>query len=170
MRAMSLTTDMASKSKELASPGPLPLPPPSGPDYDRIKMECDRMNSELQKLERNYNQAVKASNTSRQQYVVTRDKLEQVSTDLDIVKSQNHDLSEEKMRLQLEVERLTQLREDDHKELMELRQQHRKALSENGSFEGFSAIYDQAVSRYESLKLDYDNLRKQLEMGGKGTA
>ena len=51
---------------------------------------------------------------------------------------------------------------EDRTELDELRRQQREAMSESGSFEGFSAIYDQAVSRYESLKLDYDGLRKQF--------
>lgn len=152
-------TDLAKSS--LAKDLPPSLLPPIGHDYDRIKAECDRMNNELQSLEKKYDQAVKASNMYHQQYKVTKDKLDQLSSDMDAMKAENRSLVEDKSRLQSEVERLTQLRVEDKTELDDLRRQQREVMSESGSFEGFSTIYDQAVSRYEALKLEYDGLRKQ---------
>ncbi len=71
------------------------------------------------------------------------------------------DVADEKKRLEHEVTEMRTLSLENKEEIDQLRQQQREVISESGSSEVLNKIYDSAVDKYESLKTDYDNLRKR---------
>ncbi len=70
-------------------------------------------------------------------------------------------MADEKKRLEHEVTEMRTLSLENKEEIDQLRQQQREVISESGSSEVLNKIYDSAVDKYESLKTDYDNLRKR---------
>lgn len=132
-------------------------------DYDWLKCQCERAMSELQALKqqqtentKRYEAVMNESDSYRQSYVSTLGQLKQCKEEANEIRGQNHDLMTENKRLEQEVKNNKKLREEDQKEMSELRKHQRDIVSKSGSSEVLNAL-----DMYDRIKVDYDSLRER---------
>ncbi|XP_029397172.1 disks large homolog 5 isoform X3 [Mus pahari] len=85
----------------------------------------------------------------------------QLKDDVDMLRRENGKLRRERNLLQQSWEDMKRLREEDQKELGDLRAQQQQVLKHNGSSEILNKLYDTAMDKLEVVKKDYDALRKR---------
>ncbi|XP_022255283.1 disks large homolog 5-like isoform X3 [Limulus polyphemus] len=78
-----------------------------------------------------------------------------------ILKKQYSELLADKHRLEQEVARLQRFREEDRKEVAELRRQQQDSLAKSGSGEAANQLYLTIVRKCEAVKEEYDALHKR---------
>ncbi|XP_052768658.1 disks large homolog 5-like isoform X2 [Mya arenaria] len=130
-------------------------------DYDWLKSQCERAMTELQALKmqqsdntKRYDAVIKESDSYRQSYMSTLSQLQQAREDAEAIRGQNHDLRVENKRIEQEVKNVLKLREEDLREMDELRKHQREIVSKSGSTEVLNAL-----DMYDRIKQDYDTLR-----------
>ncbi|XP_055954932.1 disks large homolog 5 [Patella vulgata] len=146
------------------------LKPEQSKNYEWLRSQCEHAINELQSMKQQYaetmkrcDQAVKEAEHYRGQNKSLLSKLSKISEDKKMVESQNNEFSSIKQRLEHEIDRLQQLREEDKQEMEEMRKQQRKVVNSSGSNEVLNEMYDTAMQRYDTLKRDYDALRERCE-------
>lgn len=85
----------------------------------------------------------------------------QLKDDVDMLRRENGKLLRERNLLQQSWEDMKRLREEDQKEIGDLRAQQQQVLKHNGSSEILNKLYDTAMDKLEVVKKDYDALRKR---------
>ncbi|XP_008588929.1 PREDICTED: disks large homolog 5 [Galeopterus variegatus] len=85
----------------------------------------------------------------------------QLKDDVDMLRRENGQLLRERNLLQQSWEDMKRLREEDQKEIGDLRAQQQQVLKHNGSSEILNKLYDTAIDKLEVVKKDYDALRKR---------
>nr|XP_038949154.1 disks large homolog 5 isoform X2 [Rattus norvegicus] len=85
----------------------------------------------------------------------------QLKDDVDMLRRENGKLRRERNLLQQSWEDMKRLREEDQKEIGDLRAQQQQVLKHNGSSEILNKLYDTAMDKLEVVKKDYDALRKR---------
>ncbi|XP_074647785.1 disks large homolog 5-like isoform X2 [Tubulanus polymorphus] len=141
----------------------------SNRDYDWLKSQCDRAMSELQSLKRQHGQtvkkcdhAVKDAEFYRHKNKGLLDKIDQLNNEVHSLRAEFKDVTSEKSRVEQELSDMQQLRDEDQQELNDLRQQHRDVINDSGSNDILNKMYDTALDKYDSVKKDYDALRKRF--------
>src|SRR5688572_19760182 len=86
---------------------------------------------------------------------------EKVKQNNAVIRSQYAEAMVVRQHLEQEREELRRLSEADRREIDELRKHQREVFGQSGSFDEFSVMYDTLIGRYDSLKQDYETLRKQ---------
>lgn len=86
---------------------------------------------------------------------------EKVKQNNAVIRSQYAEAMVVRQHFEQEREELRRLSEADRREIDELRKHQREVFGQSSSFEEFSVMYDTLVGRYDSLKQDYETLRKQ---------
>ncbi len=89
-------------------------------------------------------------------------KIEESAGEIHSMKAKYHQSLAERQRLEQEVADLQKQRDEDRHDMDDLRQQQRQVISESGSSEVLNQVYTSAVDKYESIKQEYDQLRKQF--------
>ncbi|XP_043839353.1 disks large homolog 5 isoform X4 [Dromiciops gliroides] len=138
------------------------------PDYERLKIQCMRAMSDLQSLQNQHTKTLKRCEEVAKEadfYHTLHNRLlsdqAQLKEDVDTLRRENGQLLRERNHLQQSCEDMRRLREEDQKEISDLRTQQQQVLKENGSSEILNALYDAAVGKLEGLKKEYDGLRKR---------
>ncbi|XP_052045844.1 disks large homolog 5 isoform X3 [Apodemus sylvaticus] len=85
----------------------------------------------------------------------------QLKDDVDMLRRENGKLRRERNLLQQSWEDMKRLRDEDQKEIGDLRAQQQQVLKHNGSSEILNKLYDTAMDKLEVVKKDYDALRKR---------
>ena len=106
--------------------------------------------------------AVKDAEYHRQSCRLTKEKNEEYKNQILRLKSECNQVIVEKDRLEKDVCELQKQLDDDKREMDQLRKQQKEAMSESGSSadHNFSVLYDTYVNRYEAVKQEYNNLKK----------
>uniref|UniRef100_F7E9J4 Discs large MAGUK scaffold protein 5 n=1 Tax=Monodelphis domestica TaxID=13616 RepID=F7E9J4_MONDO len=138
------------------------------PDYERLKIQCMRAMSDLQSLQNQHTKTLKRCEEVAKEadfYHTLHNRLlsdqAQLKEDVDALRRENGQLLRERNHLQQSCEDMKRLREEDQKEITDLRAQQQQVLKENGSSEILNTLYDTAMGKLEGLKKDYDGLRKR---------
>ncbi|XP_072484172.1 disks large homolog 5 isoform X4 [Notamacropus eugenii] len=138
------------------------------PDYERLKIQCMRAMSDLQSLQNQHTKTLKRCEEVAKEadfYHTLHNRLlsdqAQLKEDVDMLRRENGQLLRERNHLQQSCEDMKRLREEDQKEITDLRAQQQQVLKENGSSEILNTLYDTAMGKLEGLKKDYDGLRKR---------
>ncbi|XP_044516177.1 disks large homolog 5 [Gracilinanus agilis] len=138
------------------------------PDYERLKIQCMRAMSDLQSLQNQHTKTLKRCEEVAKEadfYHTLHNRLlsdqAQLKEDVDTLRRENGQLLRERNHLQQSCEDMKRLREEDQKEITDLRAQQQQVLKENGSSEILNTLYDTAMGKLEGLKKDYDGLRKR---------
>ncbi|XP_027714724.1 disks large homolog 5 isoform X3 [Vombatus ursinus] len=138
------------------------------PDYERLKIQCMRAMSDLQSLQNQHTKTLKRCEEVAKEadfYHTLHNRLlsdqAQLKEDVDTLRRENGQLLRERNHLQQSCEDMKRLREEDQKEITDLRAQQQLVLKENGSSEILNTLYDTAMGKLEGLKKDYDGLRKR---------
>ncbi|GAB6028550.1 hypothetical protein CHUAL_002693 [Chamberlinius hualienensis] len=140
----------------------------SNRDYERIKAQCESAMRELQLLRRQNNEATRRYDNAfkecefyRMQHKLVLSKLDQHQNEALTLKAQCNEVLADKHRLEQEVTNLQKFREEDRKEVSDLRRQQQEVMDENGSSEAINQMYIAALRKYEAVKDDYDSFRKR---------
>ncbi|XP_072138911.1 disks large homolog 5a isoform X3 [Mobula birostris] len=172
LRQVTRERDELRKQLALSSPGSTfddcrPSPKPSH-DYERLKMQCMKAMSDLQSLQNQHTKALKKCEEAVKEadfYHTLHSRLRidqsQLKEDMEVIKRENSQLLREHNHAQQTCEELKRLHEEDQKEITDLRSQQQQVMRENGSSEILNKLYDTAMDKLESLKKDYDTLRKR---------
>ncbi|XP_037352969.1 disks large homolog 5 isoform X2 [Talpa occidentalis] len=138
------------------------------PDYERLKIQCVRAMSDLQSLQTQHASALKRCEEVAKEtdfYHTLHSRLlsdqTQLKDDVDVLRRENGQLLRERNLLQQSWEDMKRLREEDQKEIGDLRAQQQQVLKHNGSSEILNKLYDTALDKLEVVKKDYDALRKR---------
>nr|XP_044993180.1 disks large homolog 5 isoform X2 [Jaculus jaculus] len=138
------------------------------PDYERLKIQCVRAMSDLQSLQNQHTNALKRCEEVAKEtdfYHTLHSRLlsdqTQLKDDVDMLRRENGKLLRERNLLQQSWEDMKRLREEDQKEIGDLRAQQQQVLKHNGSSEVLNKLYDTAMDKLEVAKKDYDALRKR---------
>ncbi|XP_062958227.1 disks large homolog 5 isoform X2 [Cynocephalus volans] len=138
------------------------------PDYERLKIQCVRAMSDLQSLQKEHTNALKRCEEVAKEtdfYHTLHSRLlsdqTQLKDDVDMLRRENGQLLRERNLLQQSWEDMKRLREEDQKEIGDLRAQQQQVLKHNGSSEILNKLYDTAIDKLEVVKKDYDALRKR---------
>ncbi|XP_049983257.1 disks large homolog 5 isoform X5 [Alexandromys fortis] len=138
------------------------------PDYERLKIQCVRAMSDLQSLQNQHTNALKRCEEVAKEtdfYHTLHSRLlsdqTQLKDDVDMLRRENGKLLRERNLLQQSWEDMKRLREEDQKEIGDLRAQQQQVLKHNGSSEILNKLYDTAMDKLEVVKKDYDALRKR---------
>ncbi|XP_074089027.1 disks large homolog 5 isoform X4 [Macrotis lagotis] len=138
------------------------------PDYERLKIQCMRAMSDLQSLQNQHTKTLKRCEEVAKEadfYHTLHNRLlsdqAQLKEDVDTLRRENGQLLRERNHLQQSCEDMKRLREEDQKEIIDLRAQQQQVLKDNGSSEILNTLYDTAMGKLEGLKKDYDGLRKR---------
>ncbi|XP_036784563.2 disks large homolog 5 isoform X8 [Manis pentadactyla] len=138
------------------------------PDYERLKIQCVRAMSDLQSLQNQHTNALKRCEEVAKEtdfYHTLHSRLlsdqTQLKDDVDMLRRENGQLLRERNLLQQSWEDMKRLREEDQKEIGDLRAQQQQVLKHNGSSEILNKLYDTAMDKLEVVKKDYDALRKR---------
>uniref|UniRef100_A0A8C8VIL6 Discs large MAGUK scaffold protein 5 n=1 Tax=Pelusios castaneus TaxID=367368 RepID=A0A8C8VIL6_9SAUR len=172
LRQVTRERDELRKRLALSSPGSTfddcrPTPKPSH-DYERLKIQCMKAMSDLQSLQNQHTKTLKRCEEAAKEadfYHTLHSRLlsdqSQLKEDMDTMKRKNTQLVREHNHLQQSCEEMKRLHEEDQKEITDLRSQQQQVMKQNGSSEILNKLYDTAMDKLESVKKDYDALRKR---------
>ncbi|KAK4007605.1 disks large homolog 5 isoform X2 [Daphnia magna] len=134
-------------------------------DYDALQRQCEAAMSELQSLKRQHDRCEKAVQESeyyRGQHRSVLSKLDSTTQEMHTLRSKYGDVLTGKQRLEQEVHSLSQAREEDRKEINDLRRQQQEAVIKgNGTSETLNQLYVSTLRKCEAIKDEHDSLRKR---------
>ncbi|KAK2725696.1 hypothetical protein QYM36_000258, partial [Artemia franciscana] len=136
-------------------------------DYDALRQQCDMAMQELQLLKRQHidtvrrcDAALKEADYYRNQHRSVVSKLDATNQEALNLRSQFGEILAGKRRLEQEISMISQAREEERKELTELRLHQQDLLkSDAGVHDG--NFQDVALRKYEAIKEDHEALRKR---------
>lgn len=130
-------------------------------DYDALQRQCEAAMNELQSLKRQHDRCEKAVQESeyyRGQHCSTLSKLDATTQEMHSLRAKYGDMLAGKQRLEQEVHSLSQAREEDRKEINELRRQQQEVVIKgNGNNETLNQLYINTLRKYEDIKGLYNN-------------
>ena len=125
-------------------------------DYDALQRQCEAAMNELQQLKRQHDRCEKAMQESeyyRGQHRSALSKLDSATQEMHTLRAKYGDVLAGKQRLEQEVHSLSQAREEDRKEINELRRQQQEAVVKgNGTSETLNQLYVNTLRKYEAIK------------------
>lgn len=135
-------------------------------DYDALQRQCEAAMSELQSLKRQHDRCEKAVQESeyyRGQHRSVLSKLDSTTQEMHTLRAKYGDVLTGKQRLEQEVHSLSQAREEDRKEINDLRRQQQEAVIKgNGTNETLNQLYVNTLRKFEAIKglfqLQYINI------------
>lgn len=137
--------------------------------FDWFKVQFEGALSELETLKQQnaekIGQLSKEAEYFRNMYKKSESMGKQAQEELRTVKTLNVELMATKQQLQEALAQLGKLREEDKREMAELRSQHHQTLaamsgSGTGSSDVLTDLYDASLKKFEVLRKDYDVLRE----------
>ncbi|KAM4636733.1 disks large homolog 5 [Discoglossus pictus] len=172
LRQVTRERDELRKRLALSSPGSTfddcrPSPKLT-PDYERLKVQCMNAMSELESLQSQHSKALKKCEDAAKEadfYHTLHSRIlsdqTQLQEDSESLRRKHAQLQREFTHLQQSCQELKRMHEADQKEMSELRRQQQLVVKQNGSSELINKLYDTALDKLESVKKDYDSLRRQ---------
>ena len=125
-------------------------------DYDALQRQCEAAMNELLSLKRQHDRCEKAMQESeyyRGQHRSVMSKLDATTQEMHALRAKYGDILAGKQRLEQEVQGLSQAREEDRKEINELRRQQQEAVIKgNGTSETLNQLYVNTLRKYEAIK------------------
>lgn len=125
-------------------------------DYDALQRQCEAAMTELQSLKRQHDRCEKAVQESeyyRGQHRSVLSKLDSTTQEMHTLRSKYGDVLTGKQRLEQEVHSLSQAREEDRKEINDLRRQQQEAVIKgNGTNETLNQLYVNTLRKCEAIK------------------
>ncbi|XP_035997786.1 disks large homolog 5 isoform X2 [Fundulus heteroclitus] len=135
----------------------------SGHDYERLKLQCMKAMADLQSLQNQHSttlkrceEAVKKADFFRRLAIDHN----QLKEELEAVRQHNIQLVREHNHVKQTCEELRRLREEDQREVADMRTLHQQVMRE-GSSDVLNKLYETAVDKLEAMKSDYEALRKR---------
>ncbi|KAK7500983.1 hypothetical protein BaRGS_00007863 [Batillaria attramentaria] len=138
--------------------------------FDWFKLQFEGALNELESLKQQnaekIGQLSKEAEYFRSMYKRSESMGQQAQEELRTVKTLNVELMATRQQLQEKLAQLEKLREEDKREMAELRSQHHQTLaamsgSGSESSDVLTDLYDASLEKYEVLKKDYDVLREK---------
>ncbi|XP_051779686.1 disks large homolog 5a isoform X1 [Erpetoichthys calabaricus] len=172
LRQVTRERDDLRKKLALSSPGTTfddcrPSSKPSH-DYERLKTQCMKAMADLQSLQNQHTKTLKRCEEAVKEadfYHTLHSRLlsdqSTLKEEMDSLKRESSQLVREHNHLKQTCEELKRIHEEDQKEISDMRVQQQQVMRENGSSEILNKLYDTAMDKLESLKKDYDALRKR---------
>ncbi|XP_061666064.1 disks large homolog 5-like [Syngnathoides biaculeatus] len=173
LRHVSRERDELRKRLALSSPGSTfdDCRPDSraGHDYERLKLQCMKAMAELQSLQNQHSGTLKRCEEAVKKadfYHTLHSRLAaehgQLKDELEALRLDNAGLIREHEHAKRTCEELRRLREHDRREAADVRALHQQVIRE-GSSDALHKLYDSAVDKLESVRCDYEGLRKLYE-------
>ncbi|XP_047465763.1 disks large homolog 5-like isoform X2 [Mugil cephalus] len=171
LRHVTRERDELRKRLALASPGTTfdDCRPNSkaGHDYERLKLQCMKAMADLQSLQNQHSttlkrceEAVKKADFYHTLHSRLAGEHTQLKDELEAVRQDNIQLVREHNHVKQACEELRRLHEDDQREVSDMRMLHQQVMRE-GSSDVLNKLYDTAVDKLETMKSDFDALRKR---------
>ncbi|XP_061613195.1 disks large homolog 5-like isoform X2 [Phyllopteryx taeniolatus] len=173
LRHVSRERDELRKRLALSSPGSTfdDCRPNSkaGHDYERLKLQCMKAMAELQSLQNQHSgtlkrceEAVKKADFYHTLHGRLAGEHGQLKDELEALRLDNVRLLREHDHAKQTCEELRRLRDRDQREVADMRALHQQVIRE-GSSDALNKLYDSAVDKLESVRSDYEGLRKIYE-------
>ena len=125
-------------------------------DYDALQRQCEAAMTELQSLKRQHDRCEKAVQESEYYRGLHRSvvsKLDSTTQEMHTLRAKYGDVLTGKQRLEQEVHSLSQAREEDRKEINDLRRQQQEAVIKgNGTNETLNQLYVNTSRKCEAIK------------------
>uniref|UniRef100_A0A8C3FYJ7 Discs large MAGUK scaffold protein 5 n=1 Tax=Cyclopterus lumpus TaxID=8103 RepID=A0A8C3FYJ7_CYCLU len=138
----------------------------AGHDYERLKLQCMKAMADLQSLQNQHSstlkrceEAVKKADFYHTLHSRLASEQAQLKEELEAVRGDNIQLVREHNHVKQACEELRRLRDDDQREVAEMRILHQQVMRE-GASDVLNKLYDTTVDKLEALKSDYEALRK----------
>ncbi|XP_077406294.1 disks large homolog 5-like isoform X2 [Vanacampus margaritifer] len=138
----------------------------AGHDYERLKLQCMKAMAELQCLQNQHSgtlkrceEAVKKADFYHTLHSRLAGEHSQLKDELEAARLDNVQLLREHNHGKQTCEELRRLRDDDQREVADMRVLHQQVIRE-GSSDALNKLYDSAVDKLESVRSDYEGLRK----------
>ncbi|XP_057682521.1 disks large homolog 5-like isoform X2 [Corythoichthys intestinalis] len=138
----------------------------TGHDYERLKLQCMKAMADLQSLQNQHSstlkrceEAVKKADFYHTLHSRLASEQSQLKDELEAVRLDNVQLLREHNHAKQACEELRRLRDDDQREVADMRMLHQQVIRE-GSSDALNKLYDSAVDKLESVRSDYEGLRK----------
>ncbi|XP_019730066.1 disks large homolog 5-like [Hippocampus comes] len=138
----------------------------AGHDYERLKLQCMKAMADLQSLQNQHNgtlkrceEAVKKADYYHTLHSRLAGEHSQLKDELEAVRLDNVQLLREHDHAKQNCEELRRLRDDHQREVADMRLLHQQVIRE-GSSDALNKLYDSAVDKLESVRNDYEGLRK----------
>ncbi|KAM6898035.1 disks large homolog 5-like [Lycodopsis pacificus] len=139
----------------------------AGHDYERLKLQCMKAMADLQSLQNQHSTTLKRCEEAVKKvdfYHTLHSRLvseqAQLKEELEVVRQDNIQLVREHNHVKQACEELRRLHDDDQREVAEMRLLHQQVMRE-GSSDVLNKLYDTTVDKLESVKSDYEALRKR---------
>ncbi|XP_044033647.1 disks large homolog 5-like isoform X2 [Siniperca chuatsi] len=139
----------------------------AGHDYERLKLQCIKAMADLQSLQNQHSTTLKRCEEAVKKadfYHTLHNRLAsehaQMKEELEAVRQDNIQLVREHNHVKQACEELRRLHDDDQREVADMRMLHQQVMRE-GSPDVLNKLYDTAVDKLESMKSDYETLRKR---------
>ncbi|XP_077959561.1 disks large homolog 5 [Gasterosteus aculeatus] len=139
----------------------------SGHDYERLKLQCMNAMADLQSLQNQHSTTLKRCEEAVRKadfYHTLQSRLAseqaQLKEELEAMRQDNIQLVREHNHMKQACEEMRRLREDDQREVAEMRILHQQVMRD-GSSDVLNKLYDSTVDKLEALKSDYEALRKR---------
>ncbi|KAK9530292.1 hypothetical protein VZT92_011803 [Zoarces viviparus] len=139
----------------------------AGHDYERLKLQCMKAMADLQSLQNQHSTTLKRCEEAVKKvdfYHTLHSRLvseqAQLKEELEVVRQDNIQLVREHNHVKQACEELRRLHDDDQSEVAEMRLLHQQVMRE-GSSDVLNKLYDTTVDKLESVKSDYEALRKR---------
>ncbi|XP_029313034.1 disks large homolog 5-like isoform X3 [Cottoperca gobio] len=139
----------------------------AGHDYERLKLQCMKAMADLQSLQNQHSttlkrceEAVKKADFYHTLHSRLASEHAQLKEELEAMRQDNIQLVREHNHVKQACEELRRLREEDQREVAEMRMLHQQVMRE-GSSDVLSKLYDTAANKLETMKSDYEALRKR---------
>ncbi|KAM9773261.1 disks large homolog 5-like [Syngnathus typhle] len=141
----------------------------AGHDYERLKLQCMKAMGELQSLQNQHSgtlkrceEAVKKADFYHTLHSRLAGEQGQLKDELEALRLDNVQLRRQHDHAKHNCEELRRLRDDHQREVADMRLLHRQAIRE-GSSDALNKLYDSAVDKLESVRSDYEDLRKRYD-------
>nr|XP_057918284.1 disks large homolog 5-like isoform X2 [Doryrhamphus excisus] len=138
----------------------------AGHDYERLKLQCMTAMADLQSLQNQHSTTLKRCEEAVKKadfYHTLHSRLAgehgQLKEELEALRLDNVQLVREHNHAKQACEELRRLRDDDRREVADMRMLHQQVMKE-GSTDALNKLYDSAVDKLEAVRSDYDGLRK----------
>ncbi|XP_061565378.1 disks large homolog 5-like isoform X4 [Cololabis saira] len=138
----------------------------AGHDYERLKLQCVKAMTDLQSLQNQHSTTLKRCEEAVKKadfYHTLHGRLvgehSQLKEELDAVRQHGTQLVREHNHVKQACEEMKRLREDDQREMSDMRVLHQQVMNE-GSSDVLNKLYDTAMDKLEAMKRDYEALRK----------
>ncbi|XP_077358861.1 disks large homolog 5-like isoform X2 [Festucalex cinctus] len=138
----------------------------AGHDYERLKLQCMKAMADLQSLQNQHSgtlkrceEAVKKADFYHTLHSRLAGEHSQLKDELESARLDNVQLLREHNHAKQTCEELRRLRDNDQREVADMRVLHQQVIRE-GSSDALNKLYDSAVDKLESVRSDYEGLRK----------